>query len=107
MKKLIYKIYGIIYGIILLIHIILLPLSIIIDIKYGLYGSLILTIIYLLSFNFSSIVLSKTKLRYHGKEVTEEIKLDLIKKIFIKRCLMFGMAICAIISLIYIVIYSL
>ena len=107
MKKLIYKIYIIIYGIIAIINIPLIPLSILIDIRIGVYSSLILTIIYLILFNLSSISLSKSKLRYRGKEVTEEIKNDMIKKIFIKRCLMFGMAICAIIALIYIVIYSL
>lgn len=107
MKKLIYKIYSIIYSFILLFNLALIPFIIIYGIKIGVYASLGLTVLYLILFNLSSVSLSKAKIRYRGKEVTEDIKNDIIKKIFIKRSLMFGMAICAVISLIYMVIYYL
>lgn len=105
MKKKIYSIYFITFGIIALVNVVLIPLSIIYNIKIGTIGSLALTIFYLLAFNFSSIVLSKTKLKYHGKTVTKEIQDDIIVKIFWKRALLFGMMVSAIVALIYVVLY--
>ena len=107
MKKLVYKIYGITYGFILLVNIILIPIAIIKGVEIGVYVSLGLTVLYGVLFNLSSVSLSKAKIRYRGKEVTKDIKNDIIKKIFIKRSLMFGMMINAIISLVYVVIYYL
>ena len=104
MKKLIYSIYGFCFGFIIIVSVILIILSIIININIGVYGSLALVVLYILGFNFSSIVLSKSKLKYHGKEVTKEIEQDIIKKVFWRRGLMFGMAISAFIALIFILV---
>ena len=105
MKKQIYNIYYSVFGFLVGINVILLILSIIFNIKNGMYGSLISTVLFVLAFNFSSISLSKTKLKYHGKPVTKEMENDIVYKIFWKRCFMYGMAIQAIIALVYIIIW--
>lgn len=105
MKKKIIKIYLIVFDFIALVNIFLIPLSIIYGIKVGTIGSLILTVVYVILFNLSNIMISKAKLKYHNKEVTKEIEEEIITKIFLKRALLFGMMACAIISLIYVVLY--
>ena len=70
----------------------------------GLYGALIITVVYVLGFNISSIILSKSKLRYHGKTVTKEIEEDIVSKVFWRRCFMYAMGAQAISALAYITI---